>query len=667
MSTLRSCDYCKNEIPSSAPVCPRCGRVSHLPNAAAESWMKRLKDAFHRKVDTPQVRAGDRDAQINATGQLTGIPVETAVLQPPEVSPRPEAPRSPAKPGSNTSARENAQAALQARAARLEKAKRSEVTIDHDVAEMISTARIVRRARGRLNDGEPAVDVTKDSAERNKPPARPVSKIAFKTPPIDLLEAPSGRREQAEEELRERATILAEKCKEFSVSGHIDRINSGPVVTTFEFRPDSGIKYNRLVGLGEDLCLALKAESIRIERIPGKSTVGIEVPNAHREKIYLREVIESPVFQESQSKLTIALGKTIDGEEYTADLAQMPHLLIAGATGAGKSVALNTMICSLLYKATPDEVKFIMIDPKRLELGPYEGIPHLLTPIVTEPKRAADGLKWATNEMENRYRELAKFGVRSIDQYNRHLDETSHPTLSAEETNAPKRLPYIVIAIDELADLMMVARREVEASIARLAQTARAAGIHLVVATQRPSSDVITGVIKANLPARIAFRLPSKADSRTILDSSGAETLLGRGDMLFLPPGSSEPLRIHGAFVSDLEIKRVTDHMRAQTEPDHEPLTLHGHETLRFDQMLEEERDELFDNALAIVTDMGRASTSVLQRRLSIGYGRAAKILELMERYGFIGPAVGAKPRTVLPPAYEFRERVDQILEERRK
>jgi S-DNA-T family DNA segregation ATPase FtsK/SpoIIIE len=534
--------------------------------------------------------------------------------------------------------------------------------MDPDVAEMVATAKIVRAARGSLSDGDIAGDLTKEQAERRKPVPRPVSKITFKTAPIDLLETSISHHENAEE-LRERATILAEKYKEFSVTGHIDRINPGPVLTTFEFKPDPGIKYSRVVSLAEDLCLALKAESIRIERIAGKSTVGIEVPNARREKIYLREVIESLKFQESESKLTLALGKTINGEEYIADLVRMPHLLIAGATGAGKSVTLNAIICSILYKATPEEVKFIMVDPKRLELGLYEGIPHLLTPIVTEPKRAANALKWATSEMENRYRELAKFGVRDIEQYNRHVARTS-PTLSPEQPDAPKPLPYIVIAIDELADLMMIARTEVETSVARLAQMARAAGIHLVVATQRPSSDIITGVIKANLPARIAFRVPSKLDSRTILDSSGAETLLGQGDMLFLAPASSEPVRVHGAFVSDLEIKRVTDHMRRQTEPDYnEQVTLGKHETEGFDEMLEKERDELFDNALAVVTDMGRASTSVLQKRLSIGYGRAAKILDLMEQSGFIGPADGAKLRKVLPPAYEFRERLGQMLE----
>jgi S-DNA-T family DNA segregation ATPase FtsK/SpoIIIE len=479
-----------------------------------------------------------------------------------------------------------------------------------------------------------------------------VSASGYILPPIDLLEVPLAHHQEAEEELRERARILAEKCKEFAVTGHIHRINPGPVVTTFEFKPDPGIKYSRVVGLAEDLCLALKAESIRIDRIPGRSTVGIEVPNSHREKIFLREVIESAKFQNSESKLTLALGKTINGEEYVADLSKMPHLLIAGATGAGKSVTLNCIICSILYKASPDEVKFIMVDPKRLELGLYDGIPHLLTPIVTDPKRAANALKWAVNEMEGRYRQLAEFGVRNIDQYNRQVREAAK-----RSPDAPRPLPYIVIAIDELSDLMITSRGEVETSIVRLAQMARAVGIHLVVATQRPSVDVITGVIKANFPSRIAFRVSSKVDSRTIIDSNGAEALLGQGDMLFLPPASSRLIRVHGAFVGEAEIMRITDHARSQAQPDYnEAVTMSEQEAEHIEEL--DYTDELYESALEVITDMGRASTSVLQRRLSIGYGRAAKILDIMERQGLIGPAEGAKPRKVLPAAYELLERL---------
>jgi S-DNA-T family DNA segregation ATPase FtsK/SpoIIIE len=538
----------------------------------------------------------------------------------------------------------------------------TEVTMDPTVAEMISTASIVRTA---------ATDKAEADAKSSKPQPRRKAAIetlagyTYKLPTIDLIETPIGHLEQAEDELRERATILAEKCKEFSVTGHIHRINPGPVVTTFEFKPDPGIKYSRVVGLADDLCLALKAESIRIDRIPGKSTVGIEAPNAQREKISLRDVIESAKFQQSPSKLTLALGKTINGEEYVADLGKMPHMLIAGATGAGKSVTLNAIICSILYKASPEEVKFIMVDPKRVELGLYEGIPHLLTPIVTDPKRAANALKWAVNEMEARYKKLAALGVRNIEQFNRQVLEMTSPSLFDDPASEPlKPLPYIVIAIDELADLMMIARAEVETSIARLAQMARAVGIHLILATQRPSVDIITGVIKANIPCRMAFRVSSKVDSRTIIDSNGAEALLGQGDMLFLPPASSRLIRVHGSFASEGEIKRITDHIRKQAEPDYnEEVTLSEQETLEADGF-EGEQDELFDEALAIVTDMGRASTSVLQRRLSIGYGRAAKILDSMERQGFIGPGEGSKPRKVLQAAHEFRERIGQRLEE---
>ena len=537
----------------------------------------------------------------------------------------------------------------------------AEVTMDPTVAEMISTASIVRTAA--TEKAEPDLKSAKQ-ASRRKTAVETLAGYVYKLPTIDLIEPPIGHFEQAEEELRERATILAEKCKEFAVTGHIHRINPGPVVTTFEFKPDPGIKYSRVVGLADDLCLALKAESIRIDRIAGKSTVGIEAPNAQREKIFLRDVIESAKFQQSASKLTIALGKTINGEEYIADLSKMPHLLIAGATGAGKSVTLNAIICSVLYKASPEEVKFIMVDPKRVELGLYEGIPHLLTPIVTDPKRASNALKWAVNEMEARYRKLAALGVRNIEQFNRQVYEVTPPTLFDDPGDQLKPLPYIVIAIDELADLMMIARSEVETSIARLAQMARAVGIHLVLATQRPSVDIITGVIKANIPCRMAFRVSSKVDSRTIIDSNGAEALLGQGDMLFLPPASSRLVRVHGSYASEAEIKRITDFIRQQAQPDYnEEVTLSEQETLEADGF-EGEQDELFDEALAIVTDMARASTSVLQRRLSIGYGRAAKILDSMERQGFIGPAEGSKPRKVLQAAYEFRERLAQRLEE---
>ncbi|MFN7624065.1 MAG: DNA translocase FtsK, partial [Acidobacteriota bacterium] len=373
--------------------------------------------------------------------------------------------------------------------------------------------------------------------------------------------------------LLERARHLAEKCSEFNVSGQVMQISPGPVVTTFEFKPDPGVKYSRVTSLVDDLCLGLKAESIRIDRIPGKSTVGIEVPNTNREMIRLREVIESRKFTEGGSRLTFALGKTIDGSNYAADLAKMPHLLIAGATGAGKSVMLNAILVSLLYKSTPDEVKMILVDPKRLELGLYADIPHLLTPIVTDPKRASYALKWAVAEMENRYKHLALFGVRNIDQYNKEVcggSERTRKTRTQPDPDSPEPLPYIVVVIDELADLMMVSARDVEESITRLAQMARAVGIHLVLATQRPSVDVITGLIKANFPSRISFRVSSKVDSRTIIDTNGAEQLLGQGDMLFLPPGTARLIRVHGAYVDEKEVKRICDFVRSQANPDYD-------------------------------------------------------------------------------------------------
>ena len=617
-----------------------------------------------RRVDTAEIVTSRRAAAVPAAdaGQQadpvlsTAAPASSASVAVPTADSQLE-PNGAGAKEDEAPARRMAVSSSRARAQSLEQSRAGDADLDPDVAEMVATASIVRTVPS-------TVTGTKLGGPPKQRRTHASGPLGYTLPSLDLLDAPIGHHEEDEDELRERATTLAEKCKEFSVTGHIHRINPGPVVTTFEFKPDPGIKYSRVVSLADDLCLALKAESIRIDRIPGKSTVGIEVPNARREKISLREVIESPKFQQSESRLTVALGETINGEVYVADLARMPHLLIAGATGAGKSVTLNSIICSILYKSGPEEVKFIMVDPKRLELGLYEGIPHLLTPIVTDPKRAANALKWATNEMERRYRELAKFGVRNIDQYNAEARRVAQPTLWQEESDRPTHLPYIVIAIDELADLMMIARGEVETSIARLAQMARAVGIHLIVATQRPSVDIITGVIKANFPSRIAFRVSSKVDSRTIIDANGAETLLGQGDMLFLPPASSRLIRVHGCLVTEAEVKHITDHTRNQAQPDYnETVTMSDQETDAADDV-SLEHDELYDEALSIVIEMGRASTSVLQRRLSIGYGRAAKILDVMEREGLIGPAEGAKPRRVLPMAYEFRERLEQRLHE---
>jgi DNA segregation ATPase FtsK/SpoIIIE, S-DNA-T family len=485
----------------------------------------------------------------------------------------------------------------------------------------------------------------------------------YKLPSTEMLTPPAPRSEMAEAELMERARQLAEKCSEFNVSGQVKQISPGPVVTTFEFKPDPGVKYSRITSLVDDLCLALQAESVRIDRIPGKSTVGIEVPNANREMIRLREVLESKRFHESKSKLTLALGKTIDGANYVADLAKMPHLLIAGATGAGKSVALNTILASMLYKASPEEVKMILIDPKRLELGLYADIPHLLSPIVTDPKRASYALKWAVAEMENRYKRLASFGVRNIEQYNAEIDENSKRNSDSNGDEEAKPLPYIVVIIDELADLMMVAGRDVEESITRLAQMARAVGIHLVLATQRPSVDVITGLIKANFPSRISFRVSSKVDSRTIIDANGAEQLLGQGDMLFLPPGTSRLIRVHGAYVDEKEVKRIADFVRLQGAPAYNENIGLSEKELQGDDFNDMKKDEKYDEAVRIVIEMGRASTSVLQRRLRIGYGRAASIIDMMEHEGIVGPEDGSKPRQVLVKA-DFLERLDQMRED---
>jgi DNA segregation ATPase FtsK/SpoIIIE, S-DNA-T family len=490
--------------------------------------------------------------------------------------------------------------------------------------------------------------------------ARRVSYTDYSMPPLEFLNEAPPPSEQADTELLSLATRLAEKCKEFNVTGQIKHICPGPVVTTYEFKPDPGVKYSRVVSLVDDLCLALKAESIRIDRMPGKPHVGIEVPNPRRETIFLREVIESRAFRESSSKLTIALGKTIDGLNYVADLAKMPHLLIAGTTGAGKSVGVNALIVSILYRARPDEVKFILIDPKRLELGLYEDIPHLAAPIITDPKLASRSLKWAVAEMERRYRDLAGWGVRNIDGYNTEIMRRNLVKEYDDKGEPHKPLPYIVIIIDELADLMMTSGREVEESITRLAQMARAVGIHLVLATQRPSVDVITGLIKANFPSRISFRVSSKVDSRTIIDTNGAEHLLGRGDMLFLPPGTSRLIRVHGAYIDETEIGRIVNHAKAQGKPEYnETITQSEEEALGLEEGTGE-HDELFEEALRICVEMKRASTSVLQRRLRIGYGRAAAILDIMEREGLIGQADGSRPRPVLGRAYEMIAQWDE-------
>ena len=517
-------------------------------------------------------------------------------------------------------------------------------------------------AEENAHDSAPAptddgIEVT-DRADAEHKPKTTLPKIAgsYKLPPSSLLHRPDEQQSVHEEELKLIAQVLTAKYAEFEVFGQVTQINPGPVVTTFEFKPEAGIKYSRIIGLTDDLCLALRAESILVERMPGKSTVGVQVPNREREIIWLRENIESPEFLGSKSKLTIGMGKDINGRIAAADLAGMPHLLIAGSTGTGKSVAINAMIMSILYKSTPEEVRLVLVDPKRLELGNYEGVPHLYTPIITEPKLAANALRNAVREMERRLKLLAAKGVRNIDSYNRLFDDT--PSLFSEQATSDEGpIPKIVIIIDELADLMMLDGNNVEESITRLAQMARAVGIHLVLATQRPSVDVITGLIKANFPARVSFRVATKVDSRTILDANGAESLLGRGDMLYLPAGSARVHRLHAPYVTEKEIAAVVEFWKAQGEAQYQEKFLDTPKEDRESsveggedsgEISADDNDPLYNDAVRLVIEFGKASTSLLQRRLRIGYGRAAHLIDLMERDGIVGAADGPKPREVL-------------------
>jgi len=477
----------------------------------------------------------------------------------------------------------------------------------------------------------------------------------YTLPPTGLLDELKPDLNLDKTRLFERAKTLQSKSAEFGVLGSVVEIHPGPVVTTYEFKPDAGVKYSRIVGLADDLALALEAESIRIDRMSGRGTVGIEIPNEARETISLRQMLESEAFAKASGRLTMALGKTVGGEPFVTDLAAMPHLLIAGSTGAGKSVGLNCMIASILFRSTPDEVRMVLIDPKRLELGVYEDIPHLLTPVVTDAKMAANVLKWAVTEMEKRIRRLASEGVRNIEQFN-NIIRAEKEERKDEDGEALKPLHYIVIVIDELADLMMISSHEVEEAITRLAQMARAVGIHLILATQRPSVDVLTGLIKANFPSRISFRVAARVDSRTILDSIGAEHLLGKGDMLFLPPGSARLLRIHGAFVSEKEIARLTSFLRKGARPVYDDQVGRPEKAQEAAEVLE--RDELFDEALRFVVQSGQASTSMLQRRFRIGFSRAGRLVDMMEQEGIVGPADGSKSREILVPA-DYYETVD--------
>jgi S-DNA-T family DNA segregation ATPase FtsK/SpoIIIE len=470
------------------------------------------------------------------------------------------------------------------------------------------------------------------------------------------------------------ARILEKKLKDFGVEGEVVEVKPGPVVTMYEFLPAPGVKVNKIAGLSDDLTMALSALSIRIVApIPGRGVVGIEIPNKDRETVYLKDIFQSNEFQSSRSRLPMALGKDIFGHTVVSDLVKMPHLLVAGSTGSGKSVSINTMILSLLYRAAPEDVRLVMIDPKMLELSIYEGIPHLLLPVVTNPKKAALALNWAVREMERRYKLMADKGVRNIDGYNKKLakeekeaagrkvkeepptqqddlleEELPEVEIAEDEVLEHGHLPYLVVIVDELADLMMVAGREIEESIARLAQMARAAGIHLILATQRPSVDVITGLIKANFPTRISFKVFSRTDSRTILDSMGAESLLGMGDMLYLPPGTGVLQRIHGAFVSEVEVQRVVDFLGKQGQPEYDKSILEAPPSSEGPGGVDEEEDEKWDEALALIANKQQASISMIQRHLRIGYNRAARMIEKMEQEGIIGPSDGtSRPREV--------------------
>jgi S-DNA-T family DNA segregation ATPase FtsK/SpoIIIE len=488
---------------------------------------------------------------------------------------------------------------------------------------------------------------------------------AFKLPPLNFLEAKvKVRREIDTDKLQEKARILESKLNDFNVRGEVAEILPGPVITTCEYRPAPGIKLSKITGLSDDLALALSAVSIRIVApIPGRDVVGIEIPNDEREMVNLREMVACKDFIESDSMLTLGLGKDLMGRPVVTKMDKMPHLLIAGATGTGKSVGLNAMIISLLYKATPDEVKFIMIDPKRIELSVYNEIPHLISPVVTDMKKATNALFWAVKEMERRYELLEENGLRHLAQYNDMVREKQRFRVDRLKDNPgqdtgndlpdPEPLPYIVVIVDELSDLMMVASKDVEFALTRLAQMARAAGIHIIIATQRPSADVLTGTIKANFPTRISFQVSSKIDGRIIMDQGGAESLLGNGDMLFCPPGTGKIMRIQGAYISEKEIAKVTGFLKEQRKPEYDDNVTKGDDEEEIREFDESDYDEKYDEAVAVVTQSGQASISYVQRRLRIGYNRAARLIEMMEHEGIIGPQIGTKPREIMVKNYD--------------
>lgn len=494
-----------------------------------------------------------------------------------------------------------------------------------------------------------------ENIKKTAPLTKPKTSSGFRLPSLSLLNAPSLEKRKIQDDFEANAKILEGTLRDFGIETKVVSVHQGPVITRYELQPAAGVKVNRIVSLNDDIALAMKAYSVRIVApIPGKDRVGVEVPNSQSNLVCVRELLETSDFQESESKLTLAVGKDIAGEAIITDLVGMPHLLIAGTTGAGKTVCVNALIISMLYKATPDELKFVMVDPKMVELAPFNGLPHLLCPVITDGKKVSGALNWLVSEMESRYRTFAKLGVRNIEFYNKKISQESGEVM-----------PYLVVIIDELADLMAVSSQDIENAITRLAQLSRAVGIHMILATQRPSVDVITGVIKANFPARMSFKVASKVDSRTVLDMNGADKLLGKGDMLFLRPGEAKPVRAQSSLVSDEEIERVVNFFKEQSEAQYNEEILREQDkkvgTANF------EKDELFDEAVKLVIETGQASVSMLQRRLRLGYTRAARLIDAMEAEGIIGPFCGSKPREILISSYEGRRekaRSDSDIEE---
>ncbi len=508
----------------------------------------------------------------------------------------------------------------------------------------LKTAPVIHQSRPEHEQGKKKEPEEKERLAFSNPVG------SFQLPPLSLLEEPPSKQDSVDSKtLLENSKTLEKTLLDFGIEGRVLEVRPGPIVTMYEFEPAPGVKVGRILNLSDDLALSMKAFSIRIiAPIPGKAVVGIEIPNAKKDLICLREMLESQAFSKNRSRLTLALGKDISGTPYVADLAKMPHLLVAGATGSGKSVSVNAMVLSILFKATPEDVRFLMIDPKMLELTGYEGIPHLLTPVITDPKRAAGALRSVVTEMGKRYKSMAEKGAKNIEKYNQ--------TISEEEPangDEAKKLPYIVVIIDELADLMMTSGKDVEECLVRLSQMARASGIHIIIATQRPSVDVVTGLIKTNFPARMAFQLPSKTDSRTVLDAAGAETLLGAGDMLYLPPGTSKLQRVHGVYVSEAETKRVTEFWKKQGTPVYDNVITAEPAEGEYDEAddLGAEFMQRYKEAVEIARELDMISTSYIQRRFRIGYNTAARIIEKMEREGVVGPAQGSRPREVIKRA----------------